>query len=548
MAYYKDILDEQTRNEFERPPLLDYQLRKHFFAVPAWLEELLDELSTDINRAGFLLQLGYFQATGRFFKATAFRKADVLYISQRKLRLLESIDLTLYPYSTLQRHQQQILKALGVMPFEGAARELCQQEAFQLVKQLIKPALVFGALAHFIRTHRIQVPAYTVMTALINKAVEALDEQLDSRLQHQLTPAMVTALDGLLQKTTTNPALSKTKPYRLTSLKNTQEQIRNKTIQVNISSLLVFKALYRLLEPVLLALQLSEPLIELYAHYICRSQAYHIKEWKNKYLLLIGFVSYQYRYLNDVLLDTFMVVIAQNINYCERAYKQERLEKYEQNLSQFQTILAHYQQGALQIQAMQKLLFDLASTQPDKLAGLSDLLQQEATERFLKLLPIVTELNQQTTRKINQEDVYQHITDGSLQAQGKVSDIVRHVDWQSDRSGQDLLSALLFFQQKDGLLTQHTPLTFLKEDDRKAVRDEGGKLKPSLYKALLFRYLLKALKTGSIYVDLSHTYRSIDTYRTGGPADPPPGMASVQANVFRTSQFRALCVLANASG
>lgn len=65
---------------------------------------------------GFVLQLGYFQATGRFFSTNRFRAADGAYVHQRYR--LDPVEWARYDKAIRFHHRQLILQQFGVAPFE----------------------------------------------------------------------------------------------------------------------------------------------------------------------------------------------------------------------------------------------------------------------------------------------------------------------------------------------------------------------------------------------------------------------------------------------
>ncbi|MDJ1498265.1 Tn3 family transposase [Cytophagaceae bacterium DM2B3-1] len=512
MAYYKDVIDQSSQKEFDTPPVLDYQLRKHFFSLPPWAENIVSGLSSSVNKVGFILQLGYFKATGRFFKPITFRKGDISFITQRILQV-GSVQIRDYADATRRRHQEEILRQCHVLPFTGEARLLCEQEALQLVSHLQKRQLVFAALASFIREHRIQLPSYTTFAIIINQAYSILRNNLLTVVDQQLTPQLRKSLDELLEKQADlQQETTKTSPYRLTRLKNNPELIRQKAVRENVVHFLYLKKLYLVILPILNLLTIGDNLVEEYARYVKRSHSYQVKEWNDRYLLLICFVKSEYFHLTDLLTETFRTLVEQNINQCEKAYKEERLLTHERSLTQLDTILASYLSTGKSIQLLQDILFNFTLTETEKLAHFSHILQNPETSSFLASLPQVLELYQQTKGQIKNEDYYQHITQGSQRLQLKVSDLVRHLQWEAAQSETHLLEAVEFFQKSNGQITAKAPTGFLKSSERKAVIDQEGKIKVSLYKSLLFRHLHRALRAGFITLPHSHLHKSINNY------------------------------------
>ena len=70
------ILEGEEQLEFDSPPLFNSAERKRFFATPPKVESILDSLRTPTNQVWFLLMLGYFKASARFYRSQ-FNEADV---------------------------------------------------------------------------------------------------------------------------------------------------------------------------------------------------------------------------------------------------------------------------------------------------------------------------------------------------------------------------------------------------------------------------------------------------------------------------------------
>lgn len=105
------ILKGEERLEFESPPLLNSAERKRFFATPPRVEEMLASHRTPTNQVWFLLMLGYFKATGRFFRSQ-FNEADV-HFAARRLGYCGVVDEEPLDESTYRRHRRAILDYLG---------------------------------------------------------------------------------------------------------------------------------------------------------------------------------------------------------------------------------------------------------------------------------------------------------------------------------------------------------------------------------------------------------------------------------------------------
>lgn len=80
MARTLPLLDAAQRREFDSPPRFTSAQRQIFFSLPEWAELLLRAMSAPHMRGGFVLQLGYFKASGRFFSVERFAAAQRAYV------------------------------------------------------------------------------------------------------------------------------------------------------------------------------------------------------------------------------------------------------------------------------------------------------------------------------------------------------------------------------------------------------------------------------------------------------------------------------------
>lgn len=67
----KEYLSSDERLRFDSPPQL--QEVNILIQIPHWAETYLESLGSNTNKVGFLLQLGYFRVTARFFSPNLFR-------------------------------------------------------------------------------------------------------------------------------------------------------------------------------------------------------------------------------------------------------------------------------------------------------------------------------------------------------------------------------------------------------------------------------------------------------------------------------------------
>jgi hypothetical protein len=215
------------------------------------------------------------------------------------------------------------LVGFGVLAFGGAVEELCFDECQGLVKRQIKLHLVFGSLVSFIREHRFEIPNYFTLAAMVNKARNGYENQIQQGLESLLTLRHIEAVDNLFDQFLPDDRrpIHQNTPYRLTQLRVNPELMKVKVIRENMVDLKYLKALYGQFSDVSKVLDLSSSFIEELALQVLRSRTSQVQKWKNRNLYVFCFIQYQYFHLGDVLAQTFVNAVEQNINLCKKTYK-----------------------------------------------------------------------------------------------------------------------------------------------------------------------------------------------------------------------------------
>ena len=89
------FLSVAEKRKFDLPPVFTHKQRPAYFAVTDEIRRTLSALRSDTNKIGFLLQLGYFRHSGRFFEKNTFRQRDIKYL-KKQLNITEPVDLAQY--------------------------------------------------------------------------------------------------------------------------------------------------------------------------------------------------------------------------------------------------------------------------------------------------------------------------------------------------------------------------------------------------------------------------------------------------------------------
>ena len=125
---------------------------------------------------------------------------------------------------------------------------------------------------------------------------------------------------------------------------------------------------------------------------------------------------------------------------------------------------------------------------------------------------IIDKLNEEISLSMKNSYFYTALQGESIKLQKKLSPILKNIEFNALNSSKPLLEAILHFKNYDGQIGSNSPCSFLEEVDLTHIRDEKGKIKQSLYKALLFVKVSEAIKSGEINLLHSYRYLSIEEY------------------------------------
>ena len=181
------ILSSVEQHTFDKPPKFQKIDRPSYFALTPDIRRLgFSKLRSPINRVGFVLQLGYFRATGKFFVAEDFRKRDIQYV-YKMLELSGTIDASVYSETSSKNHRDTILELSGwVSPNESHEQKLITQLQW-FIKQQLSPRKVFEALVEYCWNSKIVIPSYSKLSGYITDHFNHYEEHLLGILRSEIT-------------------------------------------------------------------------------------------------------------------------------------------------------------------------------------------------------------------------------------------------------------------------------------------------------------------------------------------------------------------------
>lgn len=182
------ILSPEEIRLFEQPPQFTAADRKVYFNIPKWAEEIIGTLQTPASKIGFLLLLGYFRATKKFYAPNTFVSADIIFV-ERRLSLEAIGRLSSYPRTTIHRHKLLIRDKLGVASYSPSVNALLAKEVDFLLSRQMRLKDILGVLLAKLEQVRVERPSYYRLAELITEGFRAYEKRLTNtitRRAHQV--------------------------------------------------------------------------------------------------------------------------------------------------------------------------------------------------------------------------------------------------------------------------------------------------------------------------------------------------------------------------
>ena len=507
------ILTPEEYAAFETPQTFTSTQRQRFFDLSQSLSSLLTTFRTPTNQIGFVLTLGYFKATKRFF-THPFHTVDADYVA-RQLGFLPGVfDLTASQGTTARRHRQIILSHLGFLPFDSNAIDDLRKEIHTMVRSQVRPKVIRVHVLDLLARRKTEIPGARTLIDLIVGEIRAHKRKLTEVINAEMSPELRERIDALLQKPESLQELApQIQRFKLTLLKKISQSTRPKKISATFDDWRILRRLYDELAPIISQLDLTHDGIRYCANSVIKSQVFQVsrREDDDRYLHLLCFIAHQFYRLQDTLIDILLIVVQNALNTCQRVHKEQY---YAARMNQRRAVADFVDcvdSGAITpMNAIENIAFSEELSDTEKVLSIQDVLTDKKTQRdaaFEKLAAIGT----QTMREVADADYYEMLAAQSRKLQNRVAEIVKGLDFQGEMTS-DLMAAISHYKAEDGGIGQTAPLGFLDPIEQQAVLDEKGAIRVSLYKVLLFIKIAQAIKGGVLNLQHSYKYRSLDDY------------------------------------
>lgn len=505
-----NILSAKEQKELKQPPKLTRAERAATFIINQAVRRVLGRSQSAVAKAGFLLQLGYFRAAGRFFASASFRNADIHYVGT----LLEEspIDLNQYSADTAERHQKLILDICDwSYPSETDLAEL-STVARRYIENKETPEVVLAGLVDHCWKRNWVIPSYSKFANLISDAYNQFESDLVELLRKSLTTDEREELESLL---VTQKAPSGTRTYSLLSeLKRPSHSLKPREIKKSVEILKKFKEHYLSFETLITNLSLTDKAADFYATWLSKAghrQLVQFKDRHNVYIHLLAFVKHQYFTRQDFAIDILLKSVTAAKHAANSKLRELKLTRHDMMAKALDTL---------------KNAHITASAFAEAVVAITKSTDESPNEKYYKIESLVVDFLESQTpthqelensidpkllKGAREEEYFEILESRSDLLKNRVAGIVKVVEFDDETSDSNIISAIRYFKDMSGDVDDSAPADFLDENEYAAVF-RNGEFRVKLYKALLFIHVAKGIKAGRLNLRHSYRYRAIYDY------------------------------------
>lgn len=321
------LSDSEVDELFGRPRFSADERPVYFSLAPD--ESLIFESLRYVNtRLLFLLQLGYFKASHRFFVFTWTQvQADVDYLLPHYFPQDSSPD-TLPEKNTRLAQQKIILQCQNYRSFNQSEHHWLSDKAQQLAKIHAQPRFLLTELLQLLEIERIVVPGYSTFQKIISAAINSEQQRLNTMIQEHLPDTIKAELDTLISQ--------EDGFYQLTALRKRAKDFSLNQMRKEIQKHTSIRVLYRFTCTFLPRLQLSNGNIHYYASLAEYYPVYQLRrmEINQVRLYLLCFIRHCFEQISDNLITAFTYQITATTQDAVQSSKQQLVEYHQDNQQQ----------------------------------------------------------------------------------------------------------------------------------------------------------------------------------------------------------------------
>lgn len=422
--------------------------------------------------------------------------------------------ITEIPRSTQQRHRKLILEYFGFDSFKQNSKNYITEEILKMTYKHLKPGLIFWRCVDLLIQRRIVLPSYHQLSELILKILNNHKKALILLINQELTHKTRLVLDGLFaQEEAIKDGVKSPKHarYKLTLLKKPSHSTKPLKVKERAADLFYLHTLYGQIKEVLPLLNLGHDGIRYYAKSVIKSDIFHLfrRSDESRYIHVIAFIAHQYYRLQDNLADVLLSVMQSFRNSTTREHRDWCYDHREDRNLSLKSLISSLDDGVFGVLAdIQVVLQTPAISEVEKLWHIQALVNKS------QVVMVKSTALKASIESTQEDKQYSKIlSNRSIRLQNRISPIVKALSFEGESESEPtpLMKAILYFKEKDGVITKHAPLEFLDKDQYMDVMADAT-FHTSLYKVYLFMHIASAIKSGTLNLKDSYKYRSLDDY------------------------------------
>ena len=508
------ILSQQKQRDFDTPIKLNLEKRELFFSLDYEALGFVQSLRTPTNQVGFVLQLGYFRANGKFFTQQHFKSPDIDFVLKMLNVTPEEINLSDYIHKTPIFHRQKILELLQWQPLNADNQEKIKQHIQWTIPQQLTPKRVFYSMIEYGCHNKIELPSYNFLANAITDAYNAVENNLILEVTQKLSAENREKLDQILKMDECDETESTSLPS-LTHLKKVNQSLRPMDIKETEKDFILFKNYFYAFESVMNELNVSDKLTEYYATWTQKAPSFQLNQFpdKNKaYLHLLCYIKHQFYIRHDLLVDIQLKATQTGINGAKQKETNHEMNNRDNRNKAIHKLLSSNKTSRDVLAEITTIIHSKEPATPlEKLTRIETLVNAHNAHNTENDQIHIMKFEQTLTKIANNQFHFDSLEDVSRKTQLRVSELIKHLIFEKNTSNDAFLSAIDYFIQKDGNLGNDAPRNFLnsKENERCLV---DGKLNIPLYKMIFFIHVANGIKSGALNLLYSYRYKAIQHY------------------------------------
>ena len=382
----RKILSAAERDEFDSPPSFNAAERKRYFSVSDSVANIISKLRTPENKVVFVVRLGYFKATDRFFAAN-FHDMDIQYVARKLGYIPEVIDLESYDdKATSHRHRKAILDFLGVRAFDEVAERELLKDIRSMVRSQLRPKFILLQAVERLQSQKIEIPNSHALTELIAIESKRHGRELADTIESNLTPEQRGLLDDLLAKEGEDDDNPNARRYKLTLLKRFTLSTKPGKIKANVADMRILRNLHQEFEAVIESLDLTQEGIRYYANAALKQRSFQLfrRSDDDRNLHLLCFIAHQFYRIQDTLIDAMLASVQNFRNGCKREHKDICYDERIEERQTIKSLVSSVEKGARNpLLEIENIAFSDELADREKVCRIQELLKEGEEERTL---------------------------------------------------------------------------------------------------------------------------------------------------------------------